>query len=53
MKRFLCLVLLFLAIAVCAEDYSSRIAPLIDPAKLATLGKTAPQPPCIIEHSAR
>jgi len=39
MKRFLCLLPLFLALAVCAEDYSARIAPLIDPAKLAALGK--------------
>jgi len=39
MKRILFLVPLLLAFAVCAEAFAGKIAPLIDPAKLATLGK--------------
>jgi hypothetical protein len=39
MKRLLLFVPLLLAVAVCAEDFAAKIAPLIDPAKLATLGK--------------
>jgi hypothetical protein len=39
MKRLLFLVPLLLAVAVCAEDFAGKIVPLIDPAKLATLGK--------------
>jgi hypothetical protein len=39
MKRLLCLLPLLLAFAACAADYSTQIVPLIDPAKLATLGK--------------
>jgi len=38
-KRILFRVLLLLAFAVCAEDFAGRIVPLIDPAKLAPLGK--------------
>jgi hypothetical protein len=39
MKRLLFLVPLLLAVAACAEDFAGKIAPLIDPANLATLGK--------------
>ena len=38
-KRILFRAPLLLAFAVCAEDFAGKIAPLIDPAKLATLGK--------------
>ena len=38
-KRILVRVPLLLAFAVCAEDFAGKIALLIDPAKLATLGK--------------
>jgi len=39
LKRLLFLIPLLLAVAVCAEDCAAKIATLIDPAKLATLGK--------------
>jgi hypothetical protein len=39
MKRLLLFVPLLLAVSVCAEDFATRIAPLIEPARLATLGK--------------
>jgi len=39
MKRLLFFVPLLLAVAVCVEDYAAKIAPLIEPATLATLGK--------------
>jgi len=38
MKRFLCCLGLLLAFAIHAQDFAKKIAPLIDPAKLATLG---------------
>jgi hypothetical protein len=39
MKRLLVPVLLLLALSVIARNYATNIAALIDPAKLATLGK--------------
>jgi hypothetical protein len=39
MKRLLFSLPLLLALAVCAEDYAAKIAPLIEPANLAKLGK--------------
>jgi hypothetical protein len=44
MSRLLCSLVLLLALAVHAEDYSARLTPLIDPAKLATLGRRGANP---------
>ena len=46
MKRFLASVSLLLLSALClhASDYAERIAPLIDPAKLATLAARGANP---------
>jgi hypothetical protein len=44
MRRLLCILLLFLGFAIHAEDYAARLTPLIDPAKLATLGRRGANP---------
>ena len=40
----MCFLLLLLGLALHAEDYAARITPLIDPAKLATLGRRGANP---------
>jgi hypothetical protein len=44
MRRLLCYLLLLLGLALRAEDYAARITPLIDPAKLSTLGRRGANP---------
>src|SRR5262252_7274662 len=44
MRRLLCTLTLFLGLALHAEDYAARIIPLIDSAKLATLGRRGANP---------
>jgi hypothetical protein len=44
MRRLLCCLILFLPIALRAEDYAAHLVPLIDPAKLSTLGKRGANP---------
>ena len=44
MRRLSCILLLLLGVTLHAEDYAARITPLIDPAKLATLGRRGANP---------
>jgi hypothetical protein len=44
MRRLLCFLLLFLGLALRAEDYAARLTPLIDPTKLATLRSRGANP---------
>jgi hypothetical protein len=44
MRRLLCLLVFLHVLALRAEDYAARLTPLIDPAKLATLGRRGANP---------
>lgn len=44
MRRLLCSLFLFLTLALRAEDHAAHLTPLIDPAKLATLGRRGANP---------
>jgi hypothetical protein len=44
MRQLLCSLVLLLGLALRAEDYAARLTPLIDPAKLATLGSRGANP---------
>ena len=44
MKRLLCCLALLLAFALHAQDFASKLVPLIDPSKLATIGPRGANP---------